>query len=69
MTGILGKRWANIHEEVVKTLSYILGIFKLFAIENYGLYAFLWCLVLHIISFITDQVFFILDLLSSSLEL
>ena len=40
MTGILGKRWANIHEEVVKTLSYTLGIFKLFAIENYGLYAF-----------------------------
>ena len=39
MTGILGKRWATIHKEAVKTLSYTLATFLSFAIQNYGLYA------------------------------
>ena len=55
-------------KKLLKLSAILWGSFSYLPFRIMAFMPFLWCLVLHI-SFITDQVFFILDLLSSSLEL
>ena len=56
-------------KKLLKLSAILWGSFSCLPFRIMAFMPFLWCLVLHIISFITDQVFFMLDLLSSSLEL